>query len=274
MIVVRKGIIINLLILLSLTLLLSDDWKEYREIKQNFYKIDHSTFNIIECTLSVDILNNFLEPLKEQINPILANLKIEENIEEFKFFYSKEDGFKFEKPMLCINIISEEGISDLNTVKEGIQLVESGFIMTVDGLCQQIESIFSYLIEAKETEVNITEILKEDNSLTIKYNSEEGSSIETINDKTILTTTISPQYKTNSKEIYKEITSKKLILEKMVTTIKNPSFEMELSVELSYINLSDSLFVPFKISSSVIQKNQNSSQNQNFIILMNGWKVR
>ncbi|MCD4818294.1 MAG: hypothetical protein K8S23_06350 [Candidatus Cloacimonetes bacterium] len=203
----RKRIIFSLLFFMSLAFLLSNDWKEYRDIKQSFYKIDQNAFNLIECTLSVDVLNNFLEPLNEQVKPILDNLKIEENIDEFRFLYSKKDGFKFEKPILHITLISEEGISDLETVKDGMQLVESGFAMTVDGLCQQIESIFSNLIEAKETDVDITEILKEDNSLIIKYNSEEGSTIEIINDKTILTTTISPQYKTNSKEIYKEITS-------------------------------------------------------------------
>lgn len=55
----------------------------------------------------------------------------------------------------------------------------------------------------------------------------------------------------------------------MTTTIKNPSFEMELSSEFSYINLSDNFFVPNKITFNVVQKVQDSTQVQNFIILMN-----
>lgn len=270
----RKKAVISLLILMSLTFLLADNWKEYCKIQEDFYKVDQNTFNSIECKLEVNMINGLIETMKVQLNPLKENLKIVENLEDFKFIYSKENGMVFEKPTLKIKIISEENISDINGVKQGIQQMEVGFIQTVDGACQQIESIFAGLLKTKKDDIYITKININDNYTIVEYTDEEGSSIETIADNVITTLTTSQHGKIDSKSYYQKTSNNKLIINRAEVSMHNFGIEMDLSVELTYLNLADDLILPSKITSSFLRKVQTMEQKGFIEIVMFDWIVK
>jgi hypothetical protein len=270
----NRKTVISLLILISLTFLLADNWKEYCKIQEDFYKVDRNPFNTIECKIEVKLITDLLESLKVQLAPYKDNLEFEDNLDEFKFIYSKEYGIKFEKPTLKITIISEENISDVNLVNQGIQQMEAGFTQTVDGACQQIDGFFADLIQTKQDEINVAEITINDNCKEIKYTNEDGSSVETIKDNIITTVTISKLGKIDSKSYYQKTSNNKLIIETTEVSIKNSGFEMDLSVNLTYLKLEDNIILPSKITSNFVQKIQAIEQKGVIEIVMFDWVIK
>lgn len=266
-----------LLIAISLimpTFATADDWDEYMLSRDRFYSLDKQDFKSISCNIEMPVTQNQVKQLHDQFESMKDKIELKENLADFSVIYSKESGLSFKHPSLDIKIISEKGMSDPAKVKNGLELIRSGFKQQIDGTVMQLQGLFDGFDTPKKNKYKIREIKNDGLSYKAVYEKDGSNITETFSHNQRKLNEISKNgEKISVTENYKTISDNKLLLTDVQAEIKSAMANIEMSVTISYEKIKGILF-PTHTGGYFKQSAQTIKQEGQFDIYLKNCVVR
>jgi hypothetical protein len=173
-----------------------------------------------------------------------------------------------------VKIISEEGLKDPNKVKQGIEMINSGFKAQVDGVGEQLQGIFEGFETPKKENYNFSKIYENNGVYVINYKKDGSNFVETHHDKQVA---IEQDSKNGGKltaiENYNKMHNKKLVFTDGSVSVNQPMLTADMDLTVSYQSLRNFLF-PSTIKVKFNQKIQTIKQEGSYDIYINKCTVR
>lgn len=234
-----------------------EDFLAYRD---QFYSLDKQHFDRITCKIESDLLSNSVNQFKAQMVPLKDSLEIVENMVDFSLVYSASSGLHINEPSFEIIIKSEERVADIAKLKQGIEMVKTGFKYQVVGVKTQLEGLFEGFVSYKKEDYEIKEFGKTDDILTMKYKKKGDSVTETFtNNQREVQMIGKDDEEVHSIENYEEIDNNKLVLRNAKVTFKNKTSKIYTDLSITYKNIGSVLF-PNTITSKTVLELQFTRQ--------------
>lgn len=252
----------------------ADNWEKYTKITDKYYRLDHEQFDIVSCNIDVPVISNGLAQLRTQLDQVKNNVIIEEDLNNFTIIYQKVGGLIVNRPTLNVKIISEEGLKDPNKVKQGIEMINSGFKAQVDGVGEQLQGIFEGFETPKKENYNFSKIFENNGVYVINYKKDGSNFVETHRDKQVA---IEQDSKNGGKlsaiENYNKMHNKKLVFTDGSVSVNQPMLTADMNLAVSYQSLRNFLF-PSTIKVKFNQTIQTIKQEGSYDIYINKCTVR
>lgn len=143
------------------------DWDAFMKYAERFYLLDRQPFDSITCNISSTAIN--LDALRKQLKPIEDNIRITDNLNAFRVTYAKGKGVSFALPTLKIEVVSDNGVRDMQRLKEGIGMVEQGVSRQVQGIRQLLEGLLDDFESPKKDRIRLLEFSDGGGEVAYKY---------------------------------------------------------------------------------------------------------
>lgn len=252
----------------------ADNWEKYTNITDKYYRLDHERFDTVSCQVDVPVISNGLEQLRTQLEQVKNNVVIEESLKNFTISYHKAGGLIVNRPTLNVKVISEEGLKDPGKVKQGIEMINSGFKAQVDGVGEQLQGIFEGFETPKKDKYNISKISENNGVYVINYEKDGSNFVETHREKQIFIEQNSRNGgKLSSIENYNKMHNKKLVFTDGSVSVNQPMLTADMDLAVSYQSLRNFLF-PSTIKVKFNQTIQTIKQESSYEIYFNKCTVR
>lgn len=270
-------IVVKYLIVAVLSLLVvaplqanADTWNEYLQVLNKFYTLDQQEFESVSCNIEVPMINNLLRQLYTQFSDARDKIVIKEDLKKFSLIYRKSGGLTINDPTFEIRIISEEEVADPIKVRSGIEMINTGFKIAIEGAVSQIKSIFEVLEMPKKDQYKMEEVKNDNNVYTVKYEKDNSHFTEIYSDNQRKVTGVdSNDGKMSSSENYEKAPNGQLVLRNAHVTVDAPMSKIEMDISISYEELK-TVYFPTHIASHFNQYIQTVRQEgQTDIFLKN-----
>lgn len=253
---------------------IGDNWEKYTKITDKYYRLDREQFSTISCNIDVPMISNGLSQLRTQLDQLKNNIEIQENLNNFTIRYQKAGNLIINSPTLNVKIISESGLKDPNKVKQGIEMINSGFKAQVDGVGEQLQGIFEGFETPKKDEYIFDNISENNGVYVINYKKEGNDFVETHREKQIaIEQNIKNGGKLSSVEKYNKTHNKKLVFTEGIVSVNQPMLTADIDLAVFYQSIKNILF-PSIIRVKFNQTVQKIKQEGSYEILIKNCTVR
>ena len=270
MILVKYLIVAVLLLLVVAPLQANaDTWNDYLQVLNKFYTLDQQEFESVSCNIEVPMINNLLSQLYTRFSDVRDKIVIKEDLKKFSLIYRKSGELTINYPTFEIRIISEEEVADPIKVRSGIEMINTGFKIAIEGAVSQIKSIFEELGMPKRDQYKIEEVKNDNSVYTVKYEKHNSHFTEIYSDNQRKVIGVGNDGKMSSSENYEKAPNGKLVLRNAHVTVDAPMSKTEMDISISYEELK-TVYFPTHISSHFNQSLQTVRQEgQTDIFLKN-----
>lgn len=272
----RKCLLLLVLALASITnsWASADNWEKYAQITDKYYRLDKERFEIISCNIDVPVINNGLAQLRPQLDQVKNNVEIQEDLRNFTISYKRNGGLIIKCPTLNVKVISETGLKDPNRVKQGVEMINSGFKAQVDGVGEQLQGLFEGFETPKKGDYDVSKISENNGNYVINYKKDGSDFIETHREKQIsIVQDTKNGGKLSSIEYYNKTYNNKLVFTDGNISVKQPMLTADIDLNVSYQTIRNFLF-PSSIKFKLNQTIQTIKQEGSYEIFINQCTVQ
>ncbi|MGD8351417.1 MAG: hypothetical protein PVG55_00325 [Nitrospirota bacterium] len=254
-------IIISVLIAMSASASVSaaDTWEEYSALRSRYYHLDEQEFNNITCTIESPMLTDVVRQLRAQFEPLRDNMEIVENISGFSLSYSSSSGLDITRPELDVVIKSQEGMADPDRVREGVQMIKSGFGQAIAGIVMQLEGVLEGYLSPRRQNYEMLEFAEEGEGPIVTYRRGGNDVTETFSGNKIEIESVGTGGEMHALESYEETAGNKLILKEASVTVEQPMGTIESDIHMTYQEVGPVIF-PKRIATRFTQEVQSMRQ--------------
>jgi hypothetical protein len=228
---IRPGIASKLCICMALLLpvtALADAEQQYFDFMSRYYHLDEQAFTDITCTLEVAPMRESLDKIKQQLSGMHDKIKITDTLDKYQLIYAKSTGISFNDPSMSIDILSEQGMSNPDQVRAGINQVEQGFKNQVQGADTQLKGLFEGFESEKKSDITVSKATVTADGGLFEYKKKGVPVTDTITGPSMHTVMTMPSGDVIADSSYKTVVGDKLILDK---------FDMKMDQPLQTVNM-------------------------------------
>lgn len=237
----------------------ADTWEEYSALRSQYYYLDEQEFNGITCSVESPMLTELVRQLKAQFEPLKGNLEMTENLSDFSLSYRNPRGLEINRPALDVIIKSDEGMADPEKVRDGVQMIKSGFGQAIAGIVMQLEGVLEGYLSPRREDFEMLGISKEGGSSVVTYRRGGADVTETFSGNKVETKSRGAGGEIHALESFEEGGGNKLILKEASVTIKQPMGTIESDIHMTYQEVGPVIF-PKRIVTKFTQDIQSMHQ--------------
>ncbi|GBE41240.1 hypothetical protein BMS3Bbin09_01131 [bacterium BMS3Bbin09] len=244
-------------------------WEEFNKLKENYYLFDYQEVDSVTCRIVAPSLDP--KKMSEPLKPIEKNIKIVENIGDFKVTYSRDNGLTFVVPRFKAFIVSPETAEDLKQLEYSVNSFNQSTEGAIQGLVQSIEGILDEFMLPKKESVSDLQVSNNGSETTIKYNRRGASHVDVYSGNMRKTNANMPGLELESHDVFENIKGK-LFLSKSSINIKQGETTIDSKVVIQPKDLGR-IFFPMFIEQKVHISNPNFNMDADLALTFDQCKV-
>lgn len=254
--IVTMMVIIGLIAALPSLLCASDASDTYMKLMDDYYFLDKQEVNRVTCHVVLSTLNS--ASLRDQLKQFGDKIALQENLNDFKVVYSKKDGVSFVTPHVSVSLVSNEGVKDPKQVQKGIEMINNGVKMQIDGATQIIKGTLDDLVSPQISTMADLDVSNKEGSTTVKYSKENVSHLEVYSGDTKKTSAKAQGSEIEETQVFSRLNGK-LAPFKDVIQLRQGDTLLDTTTAIQYQNLGK-LFFPSVLDQQIQVKGPNLKQ--------------
>lgn len=235
----------------------ADGWQQYSGVMSRYYHLDEQAFTDITCKIEVPPMQQALTAVRQQLAGMSDKLKITDTLDSYQLVYSRSTGLRFVDPTMSVAIVSEQGMSDPARVKEGIDQMEQGFKIQVQGVDTQIKGLFEGYESPKKSDITVDRVDVKGDGTVLEYKRQGVQFTDTIHGTDMHTVETIPNGNVTADSSYKTVADNELILDKFDMKMDQPFQSITMQAALTYQSLDGVVFPQEIAEQGMIQNTQN-----------------
>ncbi len=214
-------------------------WEDYVKLKENYYLFDNQKADRITC----QIVTPSLDPanLQESLKPIEKNIKIFENLSDFKVTYSKKNRLIFTVPHFEVFIVSPETADDLKQLEYTVKNFNQSAEGMIQGLVQTIEGILEEFMLLQKDKISDLEVSINGPETIVKYKEHGASNVDVYCGNKRKSLSSKPGLDIDGEDEFENINGK-LFLLKSISHIKQGDNISDLNLTIQHKNIDKNIF--------------------------------
>lgn len=154
----------------------ASSWDELEKLLGKYYLFDNQKVDRVTCRIFTPTLDPVV--LRQSLKPAENMLKLEENLADFKVFYTPKNGITFNIPTVKVSLKSPpEKEDDRKKLETGVQQMNMGYQISIQGIVQGVEGVLTEFVMPKKDSISDLTVAKGDAGTTVEY-VQEGTNIK------------------------------------------------------------------------------------------------
>lgn len=240
----------------------STPWENFNNLMGNYYLFDYQKVDQITCRITSSTLDRV--KLREPLRPIENNIRIEENISDFRVTYSQKNGITFTEPRFEVFAVNSATADELKQLEASVMNFNQGVERVIKGLVQAIEGILDEFMLPKKDSISDLEISTNTLETIVKYKRRGASLIVVYTGNTRKTHSSMPGLYLDSEDEFDSVKGK-LILTKSKMHMNQGDNKIDINLNIKHKDMSAIIF-PSIIEQQLHIINPNMNMNAEFTI--------